>query len=449
MDIRERAPRRVAAAIASKGASASVLCAWLLLLVSGCTRLAGGARLDDPGIGTPREFPGMLPADVPPDASPRTHYLFVIHGMATADPDYSRPLLEAIEKQGYAWNVKGGYVPVALLHPLHVSGEALNCQDAQDSPPCTYNTFGRVKVDRLERQGAAHAAVVVFTYFWHDYMALLKTAFLGKDRSADTGALINTKIKRELMDDGFGDATGYLGARTLVRQGIEGALSAMLVDASGSLDTNTGTSRWQLSELDDEQISRVAKMDYSFLSFSLGSRMLYDALSDFDTESEAVSNLIFAARTKSFFMAANQMPLLGLGEMTVTDQRHEAVSVFSTMGENCSVGFFALAACLREQKSGPIPQLLPPGFVLSANLEVVAFHDPADLLGFRATGGLLDPKGTRFVEVRHRNTPVILFLLAWPPSAHATELEHDDSLLLILCGGTANANGRLQASRCL
>ena len=439
--------------------------AWIFaataFVLGGCTHLTGGAHIELSIPGPVDTFSGLLPSNV---TTPELHYIFVIHGMGATRRNYAQPLLDAIEARGYGRIAEGSFVDVGLPNPIRVSGEAFECGANADSPPCTFTTFGQYRVDRFVHKQHPAVKVIVFTYFWNEAMAALQNPFLHTDRETGTGAKINTLLKHDLIDDGFGDATAYLGsAGELARLGITGALCAMLKDASDPGQTPThGVSDCQLEKLSAEQMGPSSNIDYAFLSFSLGSRMLYEVLSGMRNDRTAgdtapkLALARFATRTRNFFMAANQMPLLGVGRVTVRDPAAKSMPpTFSTdtFLPNCPGGFFSLAGCLR---GGDGAKRVPFGLfsdaqetALTEGLQVIAFHDPADLLGFRASGGIQNPGTTTFVEVSHRNTPVILGLLAWPGAAHATELAHTDSLLLILCGGQENPQRALKAKSCL
>jgi len=440
---------------------------WVLggvtVALSGCTHLAGGAHIERSLPASADTFSGLLPSKSDGELAQGLHYIFVIHGMGATSRNYAQPLLDAIVNQGFVSSSEGSFVQVGLPRPVHVTGEAFECAAGTTSPPCTFTTFGQYRVDRFVHQQHADVKVVVVTYFWDEAMAELQDPFLRVDRQTGAGAAINTALKHNLIDDGFGDATAYLGAAgDLARLGISGALCVMLRDASDPIQTPTdGISNCQLEGLTTQQIFPSARVDYAFLSFSLGSRMLYDVLSGMKNEaahSEAALESAlarFATRTRNFFMAANQMPLLGVGRVTITEMgsgsRQPTFSTDSFL-PSCPGGFFSFAGCLRSRSDRrPLTSVLldAKAGALTEGLQVIAFHDPADLLGFRASAGIQNPGSTEFIEVSHRNTPVILGLLAWPPAAHATELVHADSRMLILCGGQANHQHVLKAKQCL
>jgi hypothetical protein len=86
-------------------------------------------------------------------------------------------------------------------------------------------------------------------------------------------------------------------------------------------------------------------------------------------------------------------------------------------------------------------------------LVVVAFQDPDDLLGFKASDAVMgdtNPKinNVRFVDVLHRNTDQWLYLFSNPLKAHDNELSEPNSLKMILCGAQADASGNLTANAC-
>lgn len=440
--------------------------AWVLILAStwmtaGCTHLAGGARVESPEPGTSTSFSGVVASDMAADADADRRYIFVIHGMGATSEDYSASLLQSIAAQGYRLDAKGKYMEVMLPEAYRMRAEAFACTGAETTPPCTFTSFGEYRVDRFVKNiGGKQRAVTVFTYFWNDAMAQLQRAFLDQDDEPGSGALINTALKRGLINDGFSDATAYLGgAGTLVRLGIEGVLCAMLKDAADPGMQPGEVCRFSQLTADELEHSRLAK--FSFVSFSLGSRMLYDVLSgmresDQPGASKPTPALArFVARTQNFFMAANQMPLLGLGRITLRAASAPSMkSLFATdeLIPGCDGGFFSLTACVRSRKAAGMPEegALKGEHVLTDALQVIAFRDPADLLGYRAGGAMHGSNGIRFIDIVHRNTPVILGLLALPGEAHAKELEREDSRRLILCGGSTEAKdeGRLRAGIC-
>ena len=362
------------------------------MALAGCTALAGGARLESAPATTSGKvaFHGLLPAQEDPGGS-RVRYVFVIHGMGDTAPTYSDDLLAAIAGR-YRHAAGEAYAPVTIDPAFKVSSEAFAC--TSDAPPCRYDHFGELKVDRYEGNGRR---IVVFTYFWNDDLWKIQEPFLHADLESDSAAALNNSLKHNTIDRGFGDAAAYLGpAKQLVSAGVERAVCAMLRDAASGLANPPAPKPCAFSELTAADAQGFGKIDYSFVSFSLGSRMLFDVLSpQTGTTGDALARSGLAARTRSFFMLANQLPLLGLGDVTVTREPRTSatsdapivmpVSGATTTGP-CSRSFFSAAGCLHGKgaSTSDVAGFTP----LAEGLEVVAFHQPEDLLGFRASGGL-------------------------------------------------------------
>jgi hypothetical protein len=436
------------------------------LLVSGCTALPGGARIEGKGPFVATDpFHGLIPATTDAPTQSKTRYIFVIHGMGETKEDYSERLLKAIADLHYEPSkipAPSGWREVALPQAYKVKGDALNCPDDVLTPPCRYTTFGKYRFDRFEAgSGADTRKVIVVTYYWDAAMAALQTPFLARDLHDHGSAAINTGLKHKVIDLGFGDATAYLGeGGGLARQGIEGAVCAMLKDAAMRPLPASDASHCRFSDITEEDAAAFKAIEYSFVSFSLGSRMLFDVLSGVQSASsapgETTARIGLAVRTRNFFMLANQMPLLGIGRVSVTpvkaapsatsDQGPSFVPGVSAPQAGCGGDFFSRAGCRRGDNATSDSAGVTP---IADGLEVIAFHDPEDLLGFRASGGMAGMGSTRFTEVRNRNAVVWLWLFANPADAHAAELEHTTARNLILCGATSNTKGRLKPRSCV
>ena len=426
---------------------ASTACGAGALSLAACTSMPGGAKVVNP-TGNPgtEAFQGVLPTAGPNASKPR--YVLVVHGMGKTSKTYADDIVGRIKEAGYTLEASQDWKPVPLAKRRTVTGEAFVCGPAETKPPCVYDSFGSYRVDRFR---AGERRVVMFTYYWDADLAALQDPFFAEDLK-ERHAAINGALKRDVVDLGFGDAAAYLGpAGGLVREGIEGAVCAMLRDAASSAQP-AGACR--LADLGPAETNAIRGVEYSFISISIGSRMLYDVLSapsppttetpaGLTAGGEPTAVRALAKNTRNFFMLANQLPLLALGEVTVSDASRAAAGF--TSGDECAAprNFFKAAACERRTRPGELTSNL-------GQLEVVAFHDPDDLLGFRASGAMAKPdqNGVRFIEVSNRNTPVWLGMLAMPQDAHATEMKRAASARLILCGAQLQDGGRLKAEDC-
>lgn len=428
--------------------------ALLGFLVAACTSLPGGARIDPTTVqaGQPA-FHGLLASAG--EASPQsTRYVFVVHGMGDTARSYAAPLYARIRAEGYQDETSQDWADARLSVPMTVRGEATDCANSDD-PPCRFTSFGQFRVDTF-RDNSSARRVVVYTFYWHSDLHRIQAPFLSADLE-ERRAVVTRALKRDIIVMGFGDAAAYLGeSGQLVRAGLSTGLCAMLHDAAGSpVAVVAGGVDCSMEDLTAQDAQAFAGVDFGFLTMSLGSRMLYDTLDEHARRSDPVLPAL-ARRTRYFFMLANQLPLLGLGRVTVAQDAGDATADtgvnFDLPGDSgCSrtAGFFNLAACERESGGGATSDVLgvPP---IAQALDVVAFHDPEDFLGFSAGKGMASaPTGVRFVEVWNRNAAVYLGLFANPMRTHAVELDHDKAAQLILCGASADADGRLRPRECL
>jgi hypothetical protein len=264
--------------------------------------------------------------------------------------------------------------------------------------------------------------------------------------------LANAYLKANLMDAGFSEAAGYLSPLgALEREGLESTLCLMFADALDLAEAKDVPPGAHCLEALAPMIRSQGANDveFDFLSHSLGSRMLYDVLSPYDPATTRLrdkgavrARRILVRRTKSFFMAANQLPLLAVGDLVVSPAQGQAAaaprglaSVLSLRAENAS-------APDNEGQSHPVKS--------TPSLTVLAFQDPDDILGFKASDAAPspDPDAPRILDIAHRNAPQWAYLFEWPTFAHDHELRQSQSLALILCGGHAGADGVLTPDRC-
>lgn len=158
------------------------------------------------------------------------------------------------------------------------------------------------------------------------------------------------------------------------------------------------------------------------------------------------------------YLLANQLPLLGLSRIQAGDRQRVSardsvycvyVSADPTCDTSPALRMYLDGSPRRPVTSGPSLMSFTRG-VRAEKLKIIAFKDVNDLLGFRA-GSHFSKAATEladFVEIRHQNASVFLWLLALPQSAHAKEDEHKDSAQLIWCGGVVEPDGAIQPGDC-
>jgi hypothetical protein len=424
---------------------ASTLFGFVALGLAGCTAMSGPAHIDGFQGRQGQAFSGLLPGS---SGTPVPRYIFQIHGIDTPTPDeWAGRLTDQIPKHGY--------VRISPLAPPWNDAPLSKSVTIKLADLTTsFDHFGQYRKDVFVRETDGET-VVVYSYYWRHDLWLVMQPFLAADIQANSTAswtpntkksLLNSMIKAGLMDEGLSDAAGYLSPMgSLEREGIETTLCAMFADAIGVQHVPVGTGC--LAQLATNN-PLPDKVEFAFLSHSLGSRMLLDVLSTRDPELGARGLADVAARgflrvhTRNFFMAANQLPLLVVGDATI--QPLPVGPPALPVGPAQPSDFFDLHAPPGPPRLGVAPA--PP-----IQLDVIAFQDPDDFLGFKASDSVLghaQPGVLEFTDIVHRNTPQMLYVLSWPVGAHDRELEEPNSRQMILCGASVDTAGRLSAEHC-
>ena len=206
-------------------------------------------------------------------------------------------------------------------------------------------------------------------------------------------ARVNAFAKNRLLNDCFADAVIYFGpSGEQVRKGVLLALQRIAREEGGSLAPAV------------------------LISESLGSKVLRDALLMSDAKAVRVTaRPLLDIRT--VFLAANQIPLLNLGQ--------------TTTGPSPAGDVFELLDWLQALRR----EILGPGVAPTAVPKpvVVAFTDPNDLLSYRLTDAQYGNDYT-VVNVAVSNARTWLGLFSNPYTAHTTYLENPEVMSLIVQG---------------
>lgn len=432
------------------------------LAMGGCTALSGPARVESAGGAAPRTFPGLIA----PVSGAKRRYIFQIHGINATSDAWAQELFAALSARGY--DRVGGYGDrcAMLAEPMTASVRGLGdqasagvCRSPADATrtlvngcsrkteSCAFDHFGLYRKDVYENR-QSHRQVIVFTYRWRDDIWLINHQFIGDDLAENSlpwwkftprRSKLNAFLKTMVMDNGISDAAGYVGPlRDLARQGVESALCAMYQDALDAAVTPPQGGGC-LRTLEGQPLDGRS-VEFNFLSHSLGSRMLYDVLSDETAPPQTSARVQVANQTRTFFMAANQLPLLATVGLSIVPATPGAPPpprrTFFELRQAGAAGALALG----ERRPSPVTE----------TLTIVAFQDPDDLLGYRGSDAVLaDPEhGVTFVDILHRNAPQILFLVDWIGDAHDHEMIEPNSQQIIMCGGAIGEGGGVTASRC-
>jgi hypothetical protein len=438
--------------------------------LAACTTLPGGAKVEGYSGAERPLFRGVA-YPLPQDQGLPTpvRYIFHIHGMGLTDRDgFHADLYSLLAEKYPVREPNPRWYPARLPTPVTVKGEGLDCGPWTDhldrdgklggriEKPCYFDSFGSFRVDVFHDR-ARREEVRLYTYFWHRDLWRIQEPHLRKDMERNHGpALINTYLKREVMDGGLSDAAAYAGpAGALVRAGIGSVLCTMARDAAG-LGFDPGTAR-SLRDCGGD-LSTGPDVEFSYVTHSLGSRMLFDVLAPPDDEPvraeapRATARGFLLERGRTVFMAANQVPLLAVARIELSgDPAADPLKSARVAGPAPSSNSLRRMLEAKRVLSGvPTPGLAPAADAL----QVVAFQDPDDILGFRVSDAY---KGdVEFVDVTHRNIGQVLWLFTWPPGAHDREVSKSvlqklmgtKTRQMVLCGAHVDTRGRVRPYEC-
>lgn len=216
-------------------------------------------------------------------------------------------------------------------------------------------------------------------------------------------ALINGYAKNRLLNDCFADAVIYFGPKgEQVRKGVVLALQ-------------------RIARQQGDTVAPAV-----LISESLGSKVLRDAMVMGDTAvvQEAARPLL---DIRTVFLAANQIPLLNLGQAETAPSGAELVPARPTPAGDV---FELLDQLQKLRRELQMPGLAPTAVLAPV---VVAFTDPNDLLSYRLTD-VQYGNDYPVVNVAVSNARTWLGLFSNPLSAHMTYLENPNVMSLIVQG---------------
>lgn len=395
----------------------------------------------------PAEFPGILQRAA--ELSRSDISVFVSHGMGNTSPcfaDEVATLIDGRARPSKVCRADGAWVPVCLGTSFAVEGEALPlsgthygsaCASVEQIPgtPIKISQFGQLRiVDTVAEYAGKRFNVRVYSYWWNQDALTLQQPYLEDD--LDNGAadrtVINRTIKRETINYGFSDAVLYVGRfGGVMRTGMRSALCLMALDAQRPAGRTLGTqhpsSPCETLAATPDAVDAFAARHGALLSLSLGSRILFDALENRDAGqpgAQAVDRLaeVLPANNPTIYMAANQLPLLGIGQLRVSPHGESVSAAKAPQGSY-------LQRYLNWRQSDASGYRRQDG---QGNL-IVAFHDPNDLLGYRAGRHMTPPERERIVEVQQYYAARWWFF-ANPMAAHAQTYSDRAGSRMVRCG---------------
>lgn len=442
--------------------------------------------------------------------------IFYIHGMGRTSTNFQSPLLDhllTLENLNFKHR-KLDDRPVFLspkFNNLEIRGEVISdirpCSNLFDPTRCQ---FGKLLRDVYSGTiNGIDVDVNSYALYWEgDAWERVQQGYIQND--IDTiqteSVWVNKLLKETVVDYGFSDAALYLGDfGKVLRYSTETAICIMVREAIyQSANDIKDTNSCDLASLSDARsLEAIRGLNLTFVSKSLGSRIFMDSILPLNelnstyeysratktlnpnmTLEEVTRNTIAAnseevkaIQTKkavaqslsASYMLANQLPLLGIGTLEVENSQILALRdslycrlILESEEDDCqspllfaddqlpkNIDFFTFIENVSD-----LPDVKK---VTDRKMDIYAFRDPNDLLGFQATQHLSarnistqsNPyRHLTITEISHRNAREWLWSFSNPKSAHANEDRGAQSLALIWCGGVAASNGKLDAKDC-
>jgi hypothetical protein len=245
---------------------------------------------------------------------------------------------------------------------------------------------------------------------------------------------VTAPLKRQLEYDNTGTpsdcSAGGTGECKPKRASLNGYVKDHLLnDCLSDAVIYEGTSHDAIRDAMVESLARIVESNpngdrtLAVVAESLGSKILFDALSSMlESRQPRTRDLGQQAsrRLGLLFMAANQLPILGLAEQNI-ERRPDTQS-------SAAADSLQRFLELRRRQSG-IPRAES-----IARLAVIAFTDPNDLLSYRLLPARYAAPDVAVADVLVSNDKSWLGLIENPVSAHLDYLANPDVGDLIACG---------------
>ncbi len=274
---------------------------------------------------------------------------------------------------------KGQPIDVILVHgmctttaswPLSVMLNIASAVGANATVPSGENEIAKAKSNEIQLvSGQAQSAGGILRFsglVWSPWVKNLKDQLLydmtGEETDCKTSdeykprrASVNGAVKDRLLNDCMADALAYQGIGQITfKAAMVKSLTQVMQQASDS------------------------KGPIVVISASLGSKMVFDALTDMlrapkNDAKEIVVNAI-QSRLAVVFMAANQLPILGLADQDILSNK--ATGISDSLNEDSLLRF------LKVWQKNESKTVLKTGEAFT-RLSVVALSDPNDLLTYR------------------------------------------------------------------
>jgi len=280
----------------------------------------------------------------------------------------------------------------------------------------------------------------------------------GGTRLSSSSEFGNRWIKTEIMEWGLADATIATSSyRAVLHQAVREMLAIAVREARAreglDADTHDVTGADEL-----QRLAASGKTRFAFISESLGSYVVHDALTQAvygssaaaqearalqpDAQArrlEAIAPMVVICGASQVHMFANQLALLRFSELQVTDANGQAVTAAATpsaqlppqaSGQDSGSHFFR--GCPPAPDAGSAPTAGHFGAQ-----QVVAYHEPNDLLTYYTSDrpGIVGSKNRNTINVVVPfTTKWVWFLAADPARAHTGQPGKPVLMDMVACG---------------
>jgi hypothetical protein len=347
--------------------------------------------------------------------------------LAACSTPYNSPVVvkDSAPFPGIAGAVNQGshQVDVVLVHGMctHDASWAQSTMDnltrtirSNTEPPSPAPVGLTRQIQVIERSDKAGGGTVNFhSIVWSPMSAALKQQLAYDNTGSPTDcskdvdckpkrAHYNGLLKDDLLNDCLSDAMIYQGvSHAVIKQSMINAVADVL-EKAGQRDDGT-------------PLIVVAE--------SLGSKLLFDALSDM-LQPEAPARMhelgqVAARRMAIVFMVGNQLPILGLAEQQIDP-------AVAPLAPPDSLQRFLELRRMQAQAPKRSESL--------SKLAVVAFTDPNDLLSYRLLPSRYAGPDVVIADVLVSNSSTWLGMLEDPFAAHLNYLQNKDVGRMIACG---------------
>lgn len=330
---------------------------------------------------------------------------------STMDRTHTTSMLLVHGMGGYSY-----YDPDTLIGKIQSELQLQQVGTVQRSTMPPDVNGNKANIRRLNFVNPAGHELRIYVLYWESLTTPLKKQYLAFDDEPPEKKLrlpIHNDMKQSLMNSTIPDVILYVGEyKPVIQKSVKIALQRMRADLGNESD-----------------------YEYFFVTFSLGSKIVFDVIDEMDDEADPADSNAIVDRTASFFMLANPLPLLGLGSVSPTTK---------PAGQVAGPGYESILRFVRRkhQHRETQPVGAPTTGPSNEGLAVVAVSDPNDLFSYAIPPYVHNEFPMTFINVRMSVAttgywvPTEGFVVN-PMQAH-TGYGHDpDVIKLIIDGGKA------------